>query len=339
MLSGDPLVDDAVGVAAAGATDLRALRKDLVNSQGRSYLEFRRGLSPRWVLVWGWLLLGHLALLGSAVIVAWADGRVAGWAPTGAVAAGGAVAIGFWLHYLLLFQHEGVHYNLAPGQTRNDRLTNAFVGILIGEDVRVYRPIHLEHHRWLGTTRDTERSYFDALDWRFVLGGLFGVRLVKALLSRRSLLEGEAGPQAAGSRYLTATFLAAAAVNGGIVVLSWCMGYPALAIAWCVGELGTLPLFNTLRQLLEHRSENADRKTDYSRFDHGIVNRIFGAGPFASFFGAAGFNRHLLHHWDPGVSFTRFAEVERFILDSASAPELRSRTTTYSRALRDLAFH
>jgi fatty acid desaturase len=324
--------------AEVTGADLRVRRKELVDNQGRSYFEFRRELSPRWGAVWAWLLGGHLALFGSVCLVAWVDGRTAGWAPSAAVAACGAAAIGFWLHYLLLFQHEGVHYNLAPNHSWNDRLTNAFVGIFIGEDVRVYRPIHLEHHRWLGTTRDTERSYFERLDLRFVLQGMFGVRLVKALLTRRRLFEGQAAPDASGSRYLSLTFVVAAAVNGTIVVVSWWLGYSAVAIAWCAGELGALPLFNTLRQLLEHRSEQADGTADYSRFDHGVVNRIFGAGPFATVFGAAGFNRHLLHHWDPGVSFTRLADVERFILDSEFAGELRSRTTTYSRALRALAF-
>jgi fatty acid desaturase len=320
---------------STGALDLGVNRADLVDSRGRSYMAFRRELTPRWAVVWTWLLGGHLALIVSAMLMVWADKGLAGPVPTALLGLSGGVAIGFWLHYLLLFQHEGVHYNLAPGHGWNDRLTNVFIGVFIGEDVRVYRPVHLDHHRWLGTTRDTERSYFDALDWRLVLGGLFGVRLVKALIARRNFVEGDAGEE--GTTYLTPTFLLAAAVNGAIVLGAWWQGAPALAIAWCIGEFGTMPLFNTIRQLLEHRSEMADRGTDYSLSDHGAVNRIFGAGPFASFFGSAGFNRHLLHHWDPGVSFTRLAEVERFILDTDGAAQLRELQTTYFRALRQLA--
>ena len=33
---------------------------------------------------------------------------------------------------------------------------------------------------------------------------------------------------------------------------------------------------------------------------------------FSRYFGGAGFNRHLLHHLDPSISYTRFDEFERF---------------------------
>ena len=35
-----------------------------------------------------------------------------------------------------------------------------------------------------------------------------------------------------------------------------------------------------------------------------------GDGPLASTLGGAGFNRHLLHHWEPKISYTRFRELE-----------------------------
>ena len=81
----------------------------------------------------------------------------------------------------------------------------------------------------------------------------------------------------------------------------------------------SFPFFGSLRQLLEHRSAAASRHVDYSVAPHGRMTRMFREGPFGSTFGAAGFTRHLLHHWDPSVSYTNLAEVEVFLRGCAAA--------------------
>jgi fatty acid desaturase len=97
-----------------------------------------------------------------------------------------------------------------------------------------------------------------------------------------------------------------------------------------------LPFLAAVRQILEHRSVAADPRADYRRVDHGVVNRMFGSGPIASTLGGAGFNRHLLHHWDPQVPCTRLAELERYLRGTAFAEVIRSAETTYLRTLREL---
>lgn len=89
------------------------------------------------------------------------------------------------------------------------------------------------------------------------------------------------------------------------------------------------PFFIGLRQLLEHRDEFAKGDVDYHRTPHGAVNRMFGSGPLASTFGGAGFNRHILHHWEPQLSYTRLKELEAYLMDTDFADILRSRRTTY----------
>lgn len=310
----------------------------LVDTSGRRYVDFRRTLRPRWGVVWGSLLAGHVSLtiFVVAIVLLGNSGPVRVPVVIGLGIAGG-IAIGFCLHYLTTYLHEGAHYNLAPDRRVSDRLTNAFVGSFVGMDVRAYRKVHFDHHRYLGTTRDPERSYFLPLDSRFLLEGITGIRLVRALkeyreLMRRKPTAGETGRSAS----LGPVFLVACAVNGSIVGLALWRGAFALAISWVLGQLVFLPLINTVRQVLEHRSEFAEDGTDYRRVPHGPVNRLFGGGPFATVFGSAGFNRHLLHHWDPSVSFTRLAEVERFLMRTEVAPLLRHRQTTYYRAWRQL---
>ncbi|MEU8122580.1 fatty acid desaturase [Spirillospora sp. NPDC049024] len=329
--------------------ELSAVRHSwIVDDSGVRYTAFRRTLAPRWPSVWGKLLGGHLALAGCGAAIALLERAVPGTLPgaaAGAVlaVAGGAV-LGFWLHYLLLFQHEAAHYNLAPGRRLNDLAANACIGVILGSDVRAYRRIHFVHHRNLGTTADTETSYFDPLDRRFLLESLTGVRLVRSLAGYQrasaGATEGAASrtpsAETAGPPFLGAVFLAAGAVNASVVVGALLLGLPALAAAWVLGMLTFLPLFNSVRQVLEHRGDSADDRADYRRTPHGAVNRLFGDGMLAATLGGAGFNRHLLHHWDPSVSFTRLREVERFLLRTDVAPLLLRRTTTYREAWREL---
>ena len=56
---------------------------------------------------------------------------------------------------------------------------------LVLQDIRQYRGIHFDHHRYLGTTRDTERSYFDPFSLRFLLESLTGIRVLKVILLRQ----------------------------------------------------------------------------------------------------------------------------------------------------------
>ena len=76
--------------------------------------------------------------------------------------------------------------------------------------------------------------------------------------------------------------------------------------------------------------------TDYRRSDHGAFTRLFGDGFFASSFGAAGFNRHLLHHWEPQVSYTNLAELERFLEKTPMAEIMDRRRAGYAETFRRL---
>jgi hypothetical protein len=96
------------------------------------------------------------------------------------------------------------------------------------------------------------------------------------------------------------------------------------------------PLLATLRQALEHRDDKARSDIDYAKTDQGAYTRLFGDGWFARTFGGAGFNRHLLHHWEPHVSYTRLADLERFLASTPIAAVMEMRRTSYGEAFRRL---
>jgi fatty acid desaturase len=306
-----------------------SLKAQLVDDRGIRYREFRKTLSPRWGQVWAEVSLAYAIFIGTlAGLVAWDPGFASSVPATTA----GALVIGYTVHFLNNFFHEAAHYNLAPGRSRNDLLTNLLMGWLFGSSIAIYRRTHFQHHRALGTTMDSENSYFDALGMRYLVRGLTGLKALRTLRRYREADKQIAlrrGEDHAGTSRI-AWLLTAGVVNAGIVCGLLLLGSVAAAAAWILGWLVVFPFLGSLRQLLEHRSDDADSSVDYRLEDHGPVNRLFGDGPLASTFGSAGFNRHAIHHWEPQVSYTRLTDIEGYLLRTDVAPLIRERQTTYA---------
>jgi fatty acid desaturase len=310
------------------------VRDRLVDGSGRSLKEFRRGLVLRVGRVWLDIAGGYLGMFAAVFATAWLGRAYPSYWPFSVAL--GALGIGYSMAFIQLFFHEAVHFNIASRRPLNDFLANVFIGSWIGTSVKAYRVVHFAHHRHLGTTADTERSYFEALNVRFVVEALTGVKLVRVVLARGKLVADKAaGPNqerpAKVLMLLVGLSLNMAVMAAAALARDW-----AVLLAWPFGVLVVHPAINAIRQNLEHRSFDARSAVDYARVDHGVMTRSFGAGPFASTFGGAGFNRHILHHWDPQLSYTRFAEMESFLHQTEAAEVLRSVTTTYARAFFQL---
>jgi fatty acid desaturase len=114
------------------------------------------------------------------------------------------------------------------------------------------------------------------------------------------------------------------------LALTQCWG---AALAWLAGMGTVYPFIASIRQLLEHRALAPDAEAPVP---YAATHRLFGEGPFASTFGGAGFNRHLLHHMEPQISCTRLAEVELFLNATSRASWLATHRTSYGRAFREL---
>ena len=232
---------------------------------------------------------------------------------------------GYVLAYIQLFFHEAAHFNIARNRKWNDILANVFIGLISGEEIAGYRQIHFGHHRYLGETIDPERTYFDPLNVRFIAEALLGVKSIRIRRMRRELLRNSESPQVLASPAAKLQPALGLVLHITLLACFLELRLASVAIAWAMGTLILLPFFTALRQLLEHRSEAAS--------DNGEATRMFRSGPIGSTLGGAGFDRHLLHHWDPQVSYTRLAELERFLLNTQMAPAI-SEKKTYAATLK-----
>ncbi|MCW5892124.1 MAG: fatty acid desaturase [bacterium] len=301
-------------------------RNALVASDGVSFRDFRRRLTPRWGVLWGEIALGFVGLAAAAALPCLT--RDAGLAGAAAGTLAGGLGIGVALAYLGNFFHEAAHWNLAPSRAWNDRLANLLIGPLILQEIEHYRRVHFTHHRHLGMPEDQEYTYVRPLDWWFVASGLTGLAVLETL-SRPA-------PQSGGRRLSGRALVMALVAHGSVLGVAALAGQWTLVLAWLGGAGAVLPFVAALRTLLEHRDLAARPEVDYRRVPHGPVNRLFGDGVLARTLGSAGFNRHLLHHWEPQVPCTRLADLERFLLSTPAADDVRRHRTTYAATFRAL---
>jgi fatty acid desaturase len=325
----DTIVREAAPTTLPGSPVLNGV----VASTGESWDSFRTRLSPRYAVVWRELAVRYVLIAVGLAVPSLAV-RAAGAAAVVWATPLAAVWIGYWVASLIEFMHEAAHFNLHRDKGSNDRLANALICPLAGEDIKLYRASHWEHHLHLGAPEDTEVSYHHAPTPWFLFEAAVGIQTARVLLrklGRQSTAEGH--DRGALGR---AAMLRGVAVHGAIVTLALRSGGPATAAAWCVGALLGFPFFTALRQILEHRAGDARADADFTHVAHGPVNRMFGTDLFSRTFGAAGFNRHLLHHWYPAASYTRFDDLEAFLMHTPLAPQIDAARSTYWRTLRQL---
>ena len=313
------------------------IRGRLMDSKGVFLSEFLKTLRPNYGRVFFDIACGYAALVATLVLVGYA--QTIG-VPFAAAVLLGAILVGYWCNFLISFIHEASHWNLAASRKLNDLIANSLLSWLNGMEVNFYRRVHFEHHRSLGTTADTEYSYFFPLNLKFLLRALFGLRVVETIFSYQAPKEASdsvADKRKSGNkRAFYTTFLLALLAHLSLVASLWWADFTAAALAWVLGVGCAMPTFASVRQILEHRSDQADPSLDYFEIEHGAVTRHFGDGILASTFGSAGFNRHLLHHWEPQVSYTRLGDLEHFLADTPLKLLLDRRRSTYLEALRRL---
>lgn len=315
-----------------GAQPLRGLKA----ANGQTWESFRRTLHPRWGAVW-LDLAARYALMAAGFAAACAIAATFGNAVGLALAPLTGGWMGFWFASIVLFMHEAAHYNLHPDKKTNDRLAQWLVCILIGDEIRRYRSLHWEHHLHLGQPQDTEVSYHFAPTLRFALENLAGIHLWRVFKEHHGSKGTTGEGQDAGARGRRVALASGVVLHALILTATLAAGFYSAAVAWVFAVIVCFPFFSALRNQLEHRSEDAVPGVDYARTPHGAVNRMFAASPLARAFGSAGFRRHLLHHWDPQTSYSRFDDLEGFLMQTELAPQIDAARTTYLSTWRVLA--
>src|SRR5439155_10903619 len=133
---------------------------------------------------------------------------------------------------------------------------------------------HFDHHRYLGTPIDTERTYFDPLNVRFIVEALIGLKTIKGMVQGDRVSRQKPQFPKATTRVFGLPLVTGALLNGAILASAASAGYWPVALAWAIGVLIVFPFFAATRQLLEHRDECAPPGVDYSVVPHGAVNRM-----------------------------------------------------------------
>ncbi|MGC4103010.1 fatty acid desaturase family protein [Ferruginibacter sp.] len=308
-------------------TVFRELRHTLVNSRMETYDAFRKTLFPRYHKVWLDIFLGWLCIAICLVLAALVFSTFKSWWVLAITILSAAISCGYCIAFLLNFFHEAAHFNIAKKKSSNDTLANIFIGILTGQDIRQYRLVHWQHHKHLGSPEDTETSYFEALTPLFILQSLTGVRVIKILTARKKYVTASTPPKKqAGVQPWMSIVFHLLVITMFILIRQWW-----LIPVWLLAVGTFYPFFNSVRQLLEHRADNADKHIDYHTQPHGKLTRIFGNSFFARSFGSAGFNKHLLHHFEPQISYTRLYELELFLRDTPIGSKLGAQKTSYFR--------
>lgn len=222
------------------------------------------------------------------------------------------------LHKLSLFLHEGAHFNLASSKRMNEVLSNVLVGILLMVDVRTYRIGHMQHHRLVGSPDDPEKSYQSRFTIIFLLEALTGLRVLRIVR-----LRGSGNRLVREQRHRMIPAIGVSLYLGVLGVMILCREF-RLALMFCISTFSVFPLIASSRQLLEHRASRAN-------FNDGLhpMTRQFSTSKLGFLVGGAGFSRHLLHHWDPGVSYTNLAELERWLRGTRAKGILESRSASH----------
>ncbi|KWN14448.1 fatty acid desaturase family protein [Burkholderia ubonensis] len=239
-----------------------------------------------------------------------------------------AVVVATRQHALFILYHDATHYHLSRRRFANDFLINVAIGVPGLVPIEFYRPLHLAHHRHVGTSQDPERNFlYHAQPWKFepldalplirqLLGDLLVVNMVKNMRAYR-----RANGRGAS---MTLPLLAA--------VATWGVLLAPLVHACTVRELLTLvalwfaplvtigALLQKIRSIAEH-SGGPGITPGWHDWTYswrvGLLGRFF-IWPY-------NINYHQQHHREPNVAWHRLPELRASgepVLSSRQLPAL-----------------
>jgi fatty acid desaturase len=307
------------------------LFEDVIDDKGLSYREYRKTLRPDYLLAWLYIGLGFIILFSLCWLSLYVQSAHTGWGFITVPCF--AFLIGFWIAYLNLFIHEAGHFHLHPNKKTNDILANVFLCSWMGIEIKAYRKIHWQHHLHLATPNDTENSYYNPVSTGFIIETLTGIHLFRILTNKstKQILSDNLKKKSA------IMLLLGMIIHSTILLYAIYTNHWQFTITWVVGMLVFFPFFFTLRQILEHRDEFAFDKRNYYGIKRNKISRLFSDSLFSRLFGSAGFNKHMIHHWDPVIPFTALKDVEIFLTRCKQTKNIMSSTkTTYISVFKKL---
>jgi fatty acid desaturase len=306
--------------------------EEVVDDKGLSYSEYRKTLKPDFAVTWFHITGGLLVIAGICALSWYIESSYPGrfWLTIPFL---GSV-LGFFIAYISLFIHEAGHFYIHRDKKTNDILANIFLCSWMGTEIKVYRKIHWQHHLHLAAPGDAENSYFHPVNLTLILETLTGIHLLRILAGKNNKELLGKNLKQKGQRML----LAGTAINLLLLFFAVYHNHWQFAIIWATGMLVFYPFFATLRQIFEHRDELAFQNKNYYTDPKNRISRIFSSSLFSRLFGPAGFNKHMIHHWDPLLPFTALSRVEKFLLRCTRTRDIvESSQTTYFAVFKRLS--
>jgi fatty acid desaturase len=285
---------------------------DIISSYGEKYVDFRKTLKPKYHIVWRDIVLGYVAIILLMAVSLFLEKSLTThfWLFIPAFSFIG----GYIIAYLQLFCHEAIHFNLHPDRKLNDVIANIFLFSFVGKDIKSCRKTHWKHHYFFGTTQDPQNAYFKPLSYKLMFRILFGIHFISNILFYRIIQFKNISLNKEGISKLV-MFVAGITINLGVFLICLQFSYWQTGLIWLFSLTIFFPFFSNVRQILEYRNKLADSRIDYTLVDHGKVSRMFRNDFFSRTFGGAGFNKQMLHQLDPEISYTRFSDMELFLMN------------------------
>jgi len=309
----------------------------LSNRDGIPYMEFRKSLSTNYKRVQTSIYLTWILIL---LLVAWAS-----TAPSVFLAFLLLPPLSLLQHRILTTLHEGAHFHLAKNRKTNDFFTNLLAGWFTLNSVQVYRKIHLEHHRFLGEEEDPESSYMEKLDLTWLLTAIIGAKTLKAFFTGKYFIPRKVSSSSVSVKQNM--FFVGLISHGMLLILLFSFDSIA-ALVWSISTFFVLPFLSLLRNLLEHKyvesvepellvylaSQNLGIESRPP--SNPVTTRIFTLSRLSQLYGSMGFSRHLVHHWDPSISFQNLGKVHEFLLETPIGIHISNVDTTSSKVFTRL---
>ncbi|WP_067812113.1 fatty acid desaturase family protein [Actinomadura kijaniata] len=276
------------------------------------------------------VFVAKLALAGALLAAGVAVELLGG--PAGAVA--GVLLLGAVYTHLVELQHQCLHHS-AFTSARPHRLVGVPLGLPLLVAYSHYRVRHLQHHRYLGTPRDSEFFGFDArrpLTWRSLLRGAFDYRRLLTVAdaivrSARGAWRYDLGriPDRRRREVMAEYRLMGAVVGAAVLVAA--LGHGALVLRlWLLPLLVAVPM-HFLLELPEHVLCD-DGTDDVLRNTRSITG-----SRFSTWF-TNGNNLHVEHHAAMTVAINRLRERHPEVRASAKHVE-RGYPSFYWRVARE----
>ena len=302
----------------------------VTNKSGVTYGEFRKTLHVNFFKVQLGIVCSFLSLFVFLVIGNQTSNLLVLFLLT--------ICLSLTQHRILNVVHEGAHYLLSKSRKFNDIFCNFFAGWFVLCDVDQYRLTHIEHHRNLGSEFDPENAHMEKLDLTWLISLISGFNTVRRISIRNRARNNLGTRGTAKTRHLFIPVLGIL-LHILILLLIYNLFGIQVLIVWFFSTFFLTPALGILRNLLEHKYvEGVDSEIWYqiigrSRPDNLIPNvttRTFTKSMISRVYGSMGFTRHLLHHWDPSISFSKLDEVHRFFLQTPLEVNLRKVDSTFT---------